>query len=263
MSNATEEYETLIQLLRGRMSFRKLKPDPIPEEFVEKILEAGRWAMSGANSQPWEYIVVKDPDTKSRLWEAFQEGNRDFIFWMEQQRIEELRHPSFQRKGTPEEQLASLKKEEGWSMAPILIVVVGDGRKQWGTVQGAHTFGRCQTHLTDSLANTSFSIHLAASALGLGAQWSTVHVQEPMKRILNVPDLVMLYLIIPIGYPAVQKRPGWRIDLPRLVHQEKYDMNRYLSNRDALQYLLDLRKGTISKYRSSGHSDIKSKLDVD
>lgn len=263
MTQTTPEYEMLIELLRDRMSFRKLKPDPVPDEFVEKILEAGRWAMSGANSQPWEYIVVKNAETKARLWEAFQEGNRDFIFWMEQQRIEELRHPSYHRKGNAEEQLASLKKEEGWSKAPVLIVVVGDGRKQWGTVQGAHTFGRGQTHLTDSLANTSFAMHMAASALGLGAQWSTVHVQEPMKRVLNIPDLVMLYLIIPIGYPAVDRRPGWRLDLSRLVHREAYEPQKYLSNREAFEYLLELRKGTISKYRSSGIPEIRSKLEKD
>ncbi|HLC25845.1 MAG TPA: nitroreductase family protein [bacterium] len=263
MSDRTAEYDILIDLLRDRMSFRKLKPDPIPDEFVEKILEAGRWAMSGANSQPWEYIVVKDASTKAKLWEAFQESNRDFLFWMEQQRIEELRHPSYQRKGNAEEQWVSLRKEEGWSKAPVLIVVLGDGRKQWGTVQGAHTMGRGETHLTDSLANTSFAIHMAASALGLGAQWSTVHIQEPMKRILNVPDLLMLYLIIPIGYPAVEKRPGVRTDLAKLVHYETYDMNRYLTNQEAFKYLRDLRKETVPKFRSSGFPDIKSKLETD
>src|SRR3990170_6077350 len=90
-AESTPGYELLYDIIRRRSSIRKLKPDPIPDEYIEKILEAGRWAMSGANSQPWEYIVVKDASTKAKLWEAFQESNRDFLFWMEKQRIEELR----------------------------------------------------------------------------------------------------------------------------------------------------------------------------
>src|SRR6266702_4101048 len=55
------DYDTLIELVRNRVSVRNLKPDPIPDEYVDKILEIGRWAMSGANGQPWEFVVVKDP----------------------------------------------------------------------------------------------------------------------------------------------------------------------------------------------------------
>src|SRR3990167_9388273 len=108
---STPGYELLYDIIRRRSSIRKLKPDPIPDENIQKIIEAGRWAMSGATSKPWEYIVV-----------------------------------------------------------------VGDGRRQWGTVQGAHTFGRDQSHLTDGLANTCTFMHLAAVSLGLATQWVTIHV---------------------------------------------------------------------------------------
>ena len=59
-ADTTAGYDLLYDIIRRRSSVRKLKPDPIPDEYIGKILEAGRWAMSGANSQPWEYIVVKD-----------------------------------------------------------------------------------------------------------------------------------------------------------------------------------------------------------
>ena len=157
--------------------------------------------MSGANSQPWEYIVVKDPKVKKDLFRCYSEDNTDFIYWMEQQRVFELRHPAYQM--TADEAVERQRRGAGWSEAPALIVVVGDGRRQWGTVQGAHTFGRDQSHLTDGLANTCTFMHLAAVSLGLATQWVTIHVQEPFKKVLGVPDLMMLYLIIPIGYPAV------------------------------------------------------------
>src|SRR5258708_9754247 len=81
-------------------SVRRIKPDPIPDEYVEKILEAGRWAMSGANGQPWEYLVVKDPKKKKELYDAFQDTNQEFCFWMEQMQTLELRQPALHIKWT-------------------------------------------------------------------------------------------------------------------------------------------------------------------
>ena len=83
----TAQYETLMSVVQQRMSVRRLKPDPLPEGAIEKILEAGRWAMSGANAQPWEYIVVTDPAVKKALYGVYMdEVDSDFIFWMEQMR---------------------------------------------------------------------------------------------------------------------------------------------------------------------------------
>ena len=95
-TETTAGYDLLYDVIRRRSSIRKLKPDPIPDEYINKILEAGRWAMSGANSQPWEYIVVKDPQVKKDLFRCYTEVNADFIYWMEQQRVFELRHPAYQ-----------------------------------------------------------------------------------------------------------------------------------------------------------------------
>src|SRR5215470_4981040 len=78
--NAT--YKMLLDLVKTRMSVRKFRPDPIPEDTINKILEVARWAMSGANSQPWEFVVVTDPKIKKELRDAYSEYNTDFIFWM-------------------------------------------------------------------------------------------------------------------------------------------------------------------------------------
>src|SRR5262249_21330694 len=76
----TPEYEQFRELFTRRMSMRDLRPDPVPHSYVDKILEAGRWAMSGANSQPWEFIVVRDPQVKQALVDAYVDVNNDFIF---------------------------------------------------------------------------------------------------------------------------------------------------------------------------------------
>lgn len=248
-ATATTEYDLLLDLVRSRTSVRRLKPDAVPDEDVRKILEVGRWAMSGANSQPWEFVVVKDPPTKSELFRAFVEEQQDFVYWMEQQRVFELRHPSFQLEH--DEAVWRQRLTVGWGDAPVLIVLLGDGRRQWGTIQGAHTFGRQQTHLTDGLSNASMLMHLAAASLGLGSQHVTIHIEDPFKRILGVPDIMSLVLIMPVGYPAVEPMTGSRRELDDIVHEGRYDMSKHMSNRQVVEYLYALRGKTVGQYRTS------------
>ncbi|HME45349.1 MAG TPA: nitroreductase family protein [Syntrophorhabdales bacterium] len=244
-------FEHFIQVVEARRSCRNLKSDPLPEGAVEKILAAGRWAMSGANGQPWEFIVVTKPELKERLWEAYRDMDREFIFWTEQMRPREFRHPAFQRPGTIDEQLAHFDEMKGFAHAPALIVVLGDGRRQWATVMGAHTFGRGSTHLTDGLANACQIIHLAATALGLGTQWVTIHVEEEFKQILGIPPLVKLHSIIPVGYPAAAQKGGVRRPLEEIIHYETYDLKKYRSTRQTVEDLAKLRQQTIELYRAS------------
>jgi nitroreductase len=259
MAGNNEPYDMLLKLVKTRMSVRKFRSDPIPDETVDKILEVARWAMSGANSQPWEFIVVTDPETKKQLRDAYSEHNTDFIFWMEQQREYKLRHPSYQVKDDPHESLRFNKAKANWHLAPAVIVVLGDGRRQWGTVMGAHTFGRYQSHLTDGLANASFLIHLAIASLGLTSEWVSIHIQEPYKRILGIPDLLMVYLIIPIGHADVQPREGVRRPLADMLHRERYEKGKYMSNEDVVRYLYSLREATVPGHSSSRGVTVEEK----
>ncbi len=258
---STPDYDLLLELVKSRASIRALKSDPIPEDAIRKILEVGRFAMSGANAQPWEFVVVTDPQVKKDLFRAYVQINEDFIYWMEQQRVLELRHPSFQM--TAEDAVQRQRRTTGWAEAPALIVVLGDGRRQWATVQGGHTFGRHQTHLWDGLANASMLMHLAAASLGLGSQHVTIHIEDPFKRILNVPDLLQLVLIMPIGYPAVEPKTGVRRPLEDMVHYDQYDMSKYMSNEQVIQYLYELRGKSIPQYRKSyvGNEDAAPRPD--
>ena len=83
----TPQYEMLMDLLQRRMSTRELKSDPLSEGAIAKFLEAGRWVMSGANAQPWEYIVVTDAAVKQALFKVYREEMDDYNFCMEQMRL--------------------------------------------------------------------------------------------------------------------------------------------------------------------------------
>lgn len=66
-----DTYDQFLKLVRSRHTCRGFKPDALPDGAVEKILEAARWAMSGVNSQPWEFVVVRDPgDLRREMAEA-------------------------------------------------------------------------------------------------------------------------------------------------------------------------------------------------
>lgn len=252
------EYEALMRLLTHRMSVRKFKSDKIPDGAIEKILEAGRWAMSGANGQPWEYIVVTDPAVKQALHDHYRTENDHYNFWMEQMRMPELRHPAFHWLGDPEEQWNKHKARPGWNEAPALIVVLGDGRRQWTTVMGGHTFGRHQSHLTDALANTCTLMHLAAASLGLATQWVTIHIEEGFKRILDVPDVLKIHTIIPVGYADVPPKKGVRRPLKDIVHHDRYEWNKYMSHQEIVEYVRKMRLKTMPKYLKEA-SDMNKK----
>lgn len=61
----------IMEFLRSRTSIRKYRQVPVPEHLVGLLLEAGQRAPSRANSQPWKFVVIPDPQIKQQLYTAF------------------------------------------------------------------------------------------------------------------------------------------------------------------------------------------------
>ncbi|MBC8450515.1 MAG: nitroreductase family protein, partial [Chloroflexi bacterium] len=61
--------EAVLDLLKSRRSIRRYRPDPVPDEMVEQLLEAGQWAPSASNRQPWAFIVVRDEAIRQQVAE--------------------------------------------------------------------------------------------------------------------------------------------------------------------------------------------------
>ena len=64
----------VLEAIKTRRSIRNYRDEPIPEKSIEAILEAGRWAPSADNSQPWKFILVRDSEVKEKLAECFIYG---------------------------------------------------------------------------------------------------------------------------------------------------------------------------------------------
>jgi nitroreductase len=61
--------EILMALLKGRRSIRRYKDKPVPDELLTQVLEAGRWAPSASNRQPWAFVIVRDPEIRKAVAE--------------------------------------------------------------------------------------------------------------------------------------------------------------------------------------------------
>lgn len=233
-------YDQFLELMRYRRTIRKFKPDPVPDDYIMKILDAAHYAMSGANSQPWEFIVVKDPAIRKKIFKAYS-GHFDLMYHLEQQRIPEYRHPAFYL--SPEEKGKAKGMVGGWKDAPVHIIVLEDSRKMFGAVLGAR--GDFKTDGSKgfgvSMGHLCMTIHLAAASLGLGSQRVDTAIQEPFRQILKYPEPLHLNVIIPVGYSAYETGPPRRLPLKDMVHFEQYDMNKFLRNKDFLKYLKKIR----------------------
>ncbi len=237
------EFEEFLQAVRKRRSTRKLKPDPIPDGYAEKICETARWAMSGANGQPWEFIIVKDPETKKKITELFVE-ERKRIYAVESTRVEEYRMPAYP---------TLLKEVPSSAVAPVLIVVCGDPRTYQASVLWSHfSFGEggAGACFYKNMANATQLLCLAASVLGLGAQWCsiTMPMEIQLKQLLKVPPEMTVPTIVPIGYPAYKTPPPYRRKLSEILHYEEYDQSKARTGDDINKFLLKLRSKTREAY---------------
>src|SRR5271156_3730912 len=76
-----ESIDTFLEVLQSRRSIRTgfLRDKPVPDELIGKILEAARWAPSAGNSQPWEFLVIRDLGIREKIVEIFKTQMRDKI----------------------------------------------------------------------------------------------------------------------------------------------------------------------------------------
>ncbi len=225
------QIDEFLDLARKRRSIRRFKPDPVPDEYVNKILEAGRWAMSGANAQPWEFIVVKDQEIKKQMAEAIYPYG-EMSLTIELTRLQEYRQPRY-RIQNPTDIL--------WTSAPVVIVVLGDMRTLQASTMVMRYF---ENHTFDhNMANATHMMQLAAAALGLGAQWVSIDqpMSEALKPVLGVPPVIRVFTLVPVGYPAHQATP-YRRKLSELVHYDRYDMSKFRSQADIQEFIKYLRQ---------------------
>ncbi len=200
------EAKALLELIRARRSVRAYKPDPVPEEAIRTVIEAGRWAPSSANSQPWDIVVVKDRATRERIQQSVGRCVA---------RIKELRDFPFLRTFTG-----------GYLLeAPVQLVVCGDPRFQYVSMMHGVEEQVERFALWGSVSMAIQNMLLTAHALGLGSAIFTNFYPQELKAILGVPDPLLVICSLPLGYPAAgpAKPPPERRTPDSFTHRERFE----------------------------------------
>ena len=57
----------IFEIIKTRRSIRKFTEEPVPDEVIDRIIEAGIWAPSGLNNQPWKFAIIRDNELKTKI----------------------------------------------------------------------------------------------------------------------------------------------------------------------------------------------------
>jgi 5,6-dimethylbenzimidazole synthase len=237
------QIDDFLELVHKRRSIRRFTDEAVTPRQIENILEAARWAMSGADAQPWEFVVVTDEDVRDKIAASWYESHTEMYA------IEHTRQPEFRLPP-----LREFATQPNFKDAPVLIVVLGDRRTHQASVMASHYLcggeGSESTYLSN-IANATQNMHLAAAAQGLGAKWISITAVWgcAIKDILGIPDILEVHTIVAVGRPAYDSVPGNRRDLKEMTHFERYDKKKYRSGIDIYAFVKSLREKTTPAYR--------------
>ena len=223
------QYDDFLELVKNRRSFRRFKPDPVPKDIIEKVLEAARNAPSAGNSQPWEFVVVQDAAMKKDITQSISSGYQEL------------------HKADPTMYWA-VAVQPHLATAPVLIIVCGDRRLE--VTYPVHL--PREILLRQSLAISIYALQLAAASFGLATAWGTMQTEARetrIRKLLGIPDVYTVDHIIPLGYPdeekeksskalrPVRERARSRRGLDEIVHYELYDRDKFRSDEEIKEFI--------------------------
>ena len=199
----------VFEIMSTTRSMRRLKPDPVPDDLIRKVLEAGLGAANGGNTQKWRFMVIKNPAIKQavQVWykKAFDEivGPR----YAASAPPPGVTAPKYQRQHGAVEYLT-----EHYHEAPVWIVACLEDGPNPNRSAGASVYPAVQNML------------LACRALGLGSTLTTRHLQfeKETESALGLPPGVHSYAILPIGWPMGKFGPTGRGKMADFVYGDTY-----------------------------------------
>lgn len=183
----------LFTAMKDRRSCREYLSDPIEESVIESIIEAGTWAPSPLNMQPWEFYVVIRDDVKKKIYEE----------------AEKCRQWALEKSGW---KWLDTYKIDFLNQAPVLIIVVGDPKKSGVDVFMEEGHMGYQAACSAAIQN----MHLAAYSHGLGSLWFTLFDKDAIRDILGINRDKTPLAIVCLGKKAREIPP-----LPRKSVKDK------------------------------------------
>lgn len=173
----------LFEAIYTQRAIRRLKPDPVPDHLIHRLIEAATKAPSGTNKQPWRFLIIRNAETRRRIAEYYlQSWERAYG------------NQAGQRTDISEQVLSSADYlARHMHEVPVLILACIQHDGSPSTMgRGASIFPAVQ------------NILLAARGLGLGSVLTSLHkhYEAEIKALLDIPENVETAALLPVGYPA-------------------------------------------------------------
>lgn len=205
----------IFEIMYSTRAMRKLKPDPIPEETLKKIIDAGIRAPSGGNMQDWAFILVRETERKRFI--------RDY-YWNTWQSM-------MGERGIPEDTPAPQKRMYNAAAhlaahmdeAPVLLLACT--KTEYPPLAAMNNERANAAVIHGTIYPAVQNILLACRALGVGATLTTIHCifEEELKQKFNIPADMEVSALIPMGYPQGNFGPVSRASVEDVIHWDDWD----------------------------------------
>ena len=239
MSNADEPL--FQEVIRKRRSVRKFEPGrSVDRATLERIVDCGRWAPSGANVQCWDFIVVDDPNMRDAVTDVFQRQAQRLVDHV---------------KGFP------AVKKTYLANTVAIVIVIGDPR--WKVCFPQPTSQGWEREYLDnneaiflcSVGAAIQNIQLGVAAEGLTSAWLSGGGEDmtnnELSQLLGYPNWMRAYGTIPIGYPAASQNRRYRRPIGQTLHWNRYQPKQYRQHEQVDFYESTVRP--FAMYRDEDH----------
>lgn len=191
-------YETMSTL----RAVRRLKPDPIPDDVLQRVLQAACWAPTGGNVQPWRVIVVRSPEKKKAVADLYAPEWAKYTA-MSKRRAEKAGVTGDAMSAMERTLAAGDHLAEHMHEAPALLLFIADPNNMAITDKN---LDRVSMVGGGSVYTAVQNTMLACVAEGLGCVLTTLHcLREPeLKEVLGIPEQWATLALVPIGYPIAK-----------------------------------------------------------
>lgn len=218
----------LFEAMYTARALRRLKPDPVPEDLITKVLDAAIRAPSGGNAQNWSFVVIREEAQRHRLGAIYRKASEEVAdIYAARGRPPHLTEKQYQRLmnggaylwnhlgDAPVLLVACLRKRDmpPRDALPLRVAARYDIHLAYQQrIQGASIYPAIQ------------NIILACRALGLGTLITTNHIlyEEDVRIILGLPDDVFTFAVMPIGFPLDSPGPLSRRPVVQVTFAERW-----------------------------------------
>jgi len=197
----------VLETLETCRAIRYLKPDPVPNELIEKVIWGATRASNPGNSQAWEFLVVTERAIKQQLADAVTPAI-------------EATAAAAQAADLPpgETRMLAGAQHLGRNLADVPVLILVCARNVYPPQDPQEMF------VWSSIYPASQNLIVTARALGLGTTFTTFHsVNEArFREILAIPEDVYIGTVIALGYPDRPFGPVQRKPVADVIHRERW-----------------------------------------